>query len=239
MYIFFISAGLLIPAIFYVWHLVKQRSKINASSTETEPAGTSTDNDEPAKNYQGSSSLFFNAAHLTKSNAAWDNLNNLSKLQFAILLIEKSLPVWEKFTGDQDVIYRDVATITPGRIDNKLLQLSVAEMHHSSLHDFPAFDNKKINHYFNEFVGPVIALQDGKWLPPYPVKKIFLAAYFTLKSILEQTNLSSLEFLLSTAITEALDCIAMSKLYNSEELLEILNAGADNFLPLHSISAAK
>ena len=95
MYIFFISAGLLIPALFYGWHLVKQGSKINASSTETELAVNATDNGEPANDYQGSSALFFNAAYLTKSNAAWDNLNNLSKLQFAILLIEKSLPVWE------------------------------------------------------------------------------------------------------------------------------------------------
>lgn len=49
-------------------------------------------------------------------------------------------------------------------------------------------ENKNIKQLYNDFVYPVIALQDGVWITAYHVKKIFLAVYYILKSLVEKDN---------------------------------------------------
>jgi hypothetical protein len=154
----------------------------------------------------------------------WKALDGIDQLHLALHLARKALPVWEKFTSAQHIIYRNSSTGPVNKIDSRLLQSAIEEMQlHSRLH-FPAIDDKEINQYYNSFVNPVIALQDGAWSAPYPVKKIFLSVYNILKSILEQNSVPGSKNYLATAINQSIDCIEVSKLYSRDEIAVFLES---------------
>lgn len=154
----------------------------------------------------------------------WIALDDIKQLHLALHLARKALPVWEKYTAAQGIIYRNSSTGPVHKIDSLLLQSAIAEIQlHSGL-QFPAIDNKEINQYYNSFVNPVIALQDGAWSAPYPVKKIFLSVYNILKSILEQNSVPGSKNYLATAINQSIDCIEVSKLYSLNEIAVFLES---------------
>jgi len=154
----------------------------------------------------------------------WKVLNDIDQLHLALHLARKALPVWEKYTAAQQIIYRNSSTGPVNKIDNRLLQSAIEEIQLHSLLQFPAIDDKEINHYYNSFVNPVIALQDGAWSAPYPVKKIFLAVYNILKSVLEQNSVPGFKSYLATAINQLIDCMEVSKLYSRNEIAVFLES---------------
>ncbi len=157
-------------------------------------------------------------ADMIFTNVWWYKLSTLQQLQLALAVSQKALPVWEKYTAVKDVTYRTSATGTVNKIDHKILQTAIDEIIQSSQFQFPDKDNKRINNCYNSFISTVLAMQDGVWQPPYPVKKIFMAVYSILKSIVEQNNYSDTATILSVAINQALDCIDITKLYIRMEI---------------------
>ncbi|MEJ7586790.1 MAG: hypothetical protein WKI04_04435 [Ferruginibacter sp.] len=122
----------------------------------------------------------------------------------------------------QDASYRDSSAAPLNKIDNNLLRMAIIEITLHSREHFPPGDNKTINQCYNDFVEHIVAVHDGVWIPPYPVKKIFLAVYYMLKSIVEQRNIPVTENYLATSINQSLDCMDMTRLYNSEEIADFL-----------------
>lgn len=153
----------------------------------------------------------------------WKALSKADMLQLALRLALQALPVWEKYTAAQQITYRNSSAGPVNKIDSRLLQTAIAAMQRHSPMQFPAFDDEEINQYYNSFVNPVIALQDGAWSAPYPVKKVFLAVYNILKSILEQNSVPGFETYLSTAINQSIDCMEVSKLFSRNEILVLLD----------------
>ena len=152
------------------------------------------------------------------TNVWWHKLPAMQQLQLALALCQKALPVWEKYTAVNEVTYRTSATGRVNKIDHKILQTAINEITQSSQFKFPDKDNKRINNCHDNFISTVLAMQDGVWLPPYPVKKIFMAVYSILKSIVEQNNSSGTITILSVAINQALDCIDITKHYSRTEI---------------------
>ena len=152
-------------------------------------------------------------------NIPLQNLSAFEQLQLAVLLTKKALPIWEKFATSQNASFRSTSNGLLIVIERSLLHSTLEEVNnHSRLH-YPVGDNSRIHQCYIKFVDPVIAMQDGFWVCSYPVKKIFLAVYFILKSILEQGNTTHNESHLITAISYAIDAIEMSKLYSEEDLV--------------------
>jgi len=154
----------------------------------------------------------------------WKAMDDVEQLHLALNLARKALPVWEKYTTTQQIIYRNSSTGPFNKIDSQLLQAAIEEMQLHSRLQYPASDHKKINQCYYNFVSPVLALQDGAWSAPYPVKKIFLAVYNILKSILEQNSLPGFENYLTTAINQSIDCMEVSKLYSRNEIAGFLES---------------
>lgn len=152
------------------------------------------------------------------TDVRWNKLNEMQQLQLALALCQKALPVWEKYTAAKEVAYRSSTTGPLNKIDNKILGTAIDEIVLSSQFQFPDKDNKKIINCYSHFVSGVLAMQDGIWSPSYPVKKIFLAVYSILKSIVEQNNYCGTATILSAAINQALDCIDIAKLYTHHEI---------------------
>ena len=149
-------------------------------------------------------------------------LSAFQQLQLAVFIIEKALPVWERFTALQSASYRSTTKGPVIVIETNLLHKAMEEISSHLRLQFPAGNKTRIHQYYIKFVDPVIAMHDGLWFCSYPVKKVFLAVYFILKSILEQNHLKEKESHLTTAISYSIDSIELSKLYSEEKLISIL-----------------
>ena len=160
----------------------------------------------------------------------WNMLETNDQLNLALLLTQKALPVWEKYSQANQAVYRNSSSGPFIKINSQLLQTSIEEIMAGSLIHFPNKDSKKIKQCYDDFIGPLVAMQDGNWHATYPVKKIFLAVYNILKGILDQENIPVFKSLLALSIGQSLDCLDISKLYSREEI--------ENFLEVFKIKVA-
>lgn len=223
MIVLLIVAVLLLPAIYLIWEICKQQAGIFyvlLNKPFKVKAETSIQARPILQNVNTNSNAVETA--IAQEFVWWRALDNFDQLQLALALIQKVLPVWEKYSNTQEIMYRNSTRESVTIIEIRLLQKAIDEIILQSQMLLPACDNKKINQYYYHFVGPVIALQDGNWTPPYQIKKIFLAVYNVLKSIVEQNNPASLENGLAISINQSLDCMDISKLYNREEITAFL-----------------
>lgn len=159
---------------------------------------------------------------LKAENISFEQAGVSQQLQLAILLVEKALPVWKKYTCSPEFLRYAKFADAQNKIESNLLQKSIEEIKLASSNKFAWHENKNIKQLYNDFVNPVIALQDGVWTTTYPVKKIFLSIYYLLKSIIENNSANDKEIFLSTAIGYATDCLDLSKLYTSDEITSFL-----------------
>lgn len=153
--------------------------------------------------------------------AWWKKLNKVKQLELALFLANITLPVWEKYASSDTAFYKDTTSLLSTAIDKNLLSASLKEIREITPL-LPGSDYKKINDCYNLFIGPVIALQDGDWLPPYAVKKIFLSFYNILKGVAETDTNNYNENFFVVAIDHLLDCIDIAKLYTSDQVKGIL-----------------
>jgi len=154
----------------------------------------------------------------------WKALDDVDQLHLALSLARKALPVWERFTQTQEIVYRNSSTGPFNKIESQLLYVAIEEMQLRSQLQYPTSDQKKINQCYYNFVGPVLALQDGAWTAPYPVKRIFLSVYNILKSIMEKNSVPGFQNYLAAAINQSIDCLDVSKLYSRNEIAVFLAA---------------
>ncbi len=151
----------------------------------------------------------------------WTYLETSLQLELALALALKALPVWQRNSETDQLNYKNSPVSSPIIIRASLLQTSLDEIVKASKFGFPE-NNKNIVSCYNEFLGPLVALQDGNWAIPYPVKRIFLSVYNILKGITQQEDKRSTRSLLALSINQSLDCIDMCKLYNREEINSFL-----------------
>lgn len=160
---------------------------------------------------------------LPGEEAWWMDLDQPIQLELAVALAIKALPVWEKYSKTNDLLYKNSPVGPSVSIRPELLGFSLQQILQASVSRFPA-GTKEISNSCNEFIAPLVALQDGHWKVAYPVKKIFLAVYYILKAITEQDNIPVTKNLLSASINQSLDCLDMCKLYSREEIRNFLHA---------------
>lgn len=159
---------------------------------------------------------------LPRDEVWWALLDTRVQLELAVALARKALPVWQKYSEANELVYQNSSMGPFIKIKPCLLQRSLDEIAQNSNLRFPE-NNKGIINCYNEFVAPLIALQDGNWAVIYPVKKIFLAVYNILKAIAEQENITVMKNLFALSVNQSLDCLDMCKLYSSEEIKTFLH----------------
>lgn len=160
---------------------------------------------------------------LPRDEVWWALLDTRVQLELALALARKALPVWQKYSEANELVYQNSSMGPFVKIKPCLLQRSLDEIEQNSNLRFPE-NNKDIINSYNEFIAPLIALQDGNWAVVYPVKKIFLAVYNILKAIAEQENITVMKNLFALSINQSLDCLDMCKLYSSEEIKTFLHS---------------
>lgn len=160
---------------------------------------------------------------LPQDEVWWAQLDTPVQLELAVALARKALPVWQKHGEANELVYKNSPIGSSISIKSSLLATSLDAISQASSNRFPEHNND-INKCYNDFVAPLVALQDGHWALTYPVKKIFLSVYNILKAIAEQENILVMKNLLSLSINQSLDCLDMCKLYSREEIIAFLQS---------------
>ncbi|RYY68201.1 MAG: hypothetical protein EOO13_12955 [Chitinophagaceae bacterium] len=150
-------------------------------------------------------------------NVWWARLDTMLQLELALALARKALPVWQLYAEVHGLHYRNSPNGPLVKVRPALLQNSINAVDLPANLRFPE-NTSAITNCYNEFVSPLVALQDGNWALTYPVKKIFLSVYNILKAVVEQDQLPVVKSLLSLSINQSLDCLDMCKLYSVEEI---------------------
>ena len=212
-----------VPAVYFIWKKNRpahQNAVLRANGQQ--PASPPITNQPLIQFNNTSDELPVAPVDAPATSEWWNKLGSLDQLHLALTLSQKALPVWEKFTFMQEATYRNSSSAPINIIDSNLPRIAIIEITQHSRQHFPVGDNKIINLCYNDFIEHVVALHDGVWITPYPVKKIFLAVYYMLKSIVEQSNIPVTENYLATSINQSLDCMEMTKLYSREEIADFL-----------------
>ncbi|RYY63635.1 MAG: hypothetical protein EOO13_19415, partial [Chitinophagaceae bacterium] len=102
---------------------------------------------------------------LPQEETWWAQLDTPLQLELAGALAMKALPVWQRYSETNELAYKNSPIGAAISIRPALLQTSLDEVLKASLHGFPE-NNKHIINIYNEFVGPLVALQDGHWAIP-------------------------------------------------------------------------
>jgi hypothetical protein len=206
MYTGIMISAVAVTGVLCIYQLVKWKTiKRNASLSPGE-AGSYSTTGEPVKEV-----------------AWWTQLDTAIQLELALLLARKALPAWQKYCEGNELLYRNSPTGSQVRIHPALLKNSLEEISHHTDPVFPA-NTKTIIQWHNQFVAPLLALQDGNWIVAYPVKKIFLAVYNILRAITEQVIMMMTKNLLCLSINQSLDCLDMCRLYSTEEIKSFLSS---------------
>ena len=151
----------------------------------------------------------------------WALLDTPLQFELAMALARKALPVWQKYSGSNELFYKNSSIGPSLAIKTTLLQASLDALEEAVSIPFPR-NNKNISTCYNDFVAPLVALQDGNWVVSYPVKKIFLAVYNLVKAVAEEENITVTKNLFCVSIHQSLDCLDLSKLYSAEEIMLFL-----------------
>jgi len=163
----------------------------------------------------------------------WSLLPLADQLQLALLLAQKCHPVWAKFKSQSQAFYKNSLAGPSIQINQNLQSKALQEAYRP--HHGTGISNQELEKCYAEFVGPVLALQEGNWLTNYLVKKTFLAVYHILKALLEKENSAGTKDLLTTSVNESLDCLDMAKLYSRQEV-ELFPEDFKNRIPKTNLS---
>lgn len=196
-----------ILGIFFIYQLIK----FNFNRQKTAPAVVA-------------GNQYLLTKELPQEEVWWALLDSPVQLEMSLTLARKALPAWQKYCEINEPVYRNSSSGPFIKINEGILHSSIKIIEEAGQHGFPAADNIHISRCYNEFVAPLIAMQDGDWAITYTAKKVFMGVYNILKAITEQENITAMKSLLSLSINQSLDCLDMSKMYSREEIKSFLQS---------------
>ena len=108
------------------------------------------------------------------------NLPEIKQFQLALRFIKLALPIWEKYSRENELSYRDTVVGLSHKVDRKLLMNSVLaiENYHQLSKLGKLINGKKdLMRLRVQFDDPVVALQDNDWVLPDEISKVFYSVY--------------------------------------------------------------
>ncbi len=162
--------------------------------------------------------LNFDSTGNSLRDAWWNDLAEDNQFRLAMLLVQKAMPAWEKYTLGHDIYYRASPYGSIIHLHCNLIQNAIDEINSGRELVSSGSSHQKIILCHSEFVGHVIAMQDGIYAPPYPIKKIILAVYSIIKSSAEPFGSPDQRHFLSVSIQQSLDCIEITRLHDGQEM---------------------
>lgn len=148
------------------------------------------------------------------------NLSNKHQLELAVVLIEKALVIWDEYCigGKLDYIdtvvgmHHEVKPDLPARS----LALAKKELQH------PGTQAAEIKALNDEFIEPIVAMQDDDWEMPDAVEKVFYAAYNLNEFLNGLTTTTFAESQIYLVINQAIDALLTKEIMTLAEINNLI-----------------
>jgi hypothetical protein len=154
-----------------------------------------------------------------------DSLPKGKQIELTIKLTKLVLPIWEKYSEDNQLSYRDTVVGLAHRVDKKLLRNTIegVETYLSSGKWKRFMDGKrtllKLRSQFND---PVVALQDTDWELPDEVLKTFYAVYNLIDTVIGKEKTVFGDSTIYISINQAVDALESSKTMPFDQIQEVI-----------------
>jgi hypothetical protein len=155
-----------------------------------------------------------------------DSLPKKKQIELALRLVRLALPIWEKYSNENDLSYRDSVVGMNHRVDQKLLQdctNRVEEYLQFSMFKKIMSGKTRLQALRKQFDDPIIALQDADWELPDEVLKTFYSVYNLIDTVVGEEKTTFADSTISVSINQAADAIETSKSLTSDQINAILN----------------
>ena len=148
-----------------------------------------------------------------------DTLPRKKQFELAIKLAKLALPIWNDYTANNILTYRDTVVGLKHSVDRDLLQ-NTLDMVERFLH------SKKSSSYLfklrTKFDDPIVALQDTDWELPNEVQNAFYSIFNLLETCLGKTQTSFGEATIYVSINQAIDALQTSGLLTFDQLRTVV-----------------
>lgn len=153
------------------------------------------------------------------------SLPRYKQFKVAVKLARLALPLWEKYANTNSLSYIDSVVGMSHTVDKQLLKNSIdgVEAYIESGYLKKLIDGKnEIAKFQNDFVDPIVALQDMDWELPEEVKKVFYSVYNLLEAAMGADQTIFDESTIYVSINQAADALASSKMMTFDEINTLL-----------------
>jgi len=140
-------------------------------------------------------------------------------LELATKLCHKAYPIWEEYCKTGSLSYRETAVGMLYTVEENLLADTLNLFDHLQI-DSNSFKSQQ-DALLEKFIEPITAIQDGDWILPYPVEKVFYAIYNLLNGLKRPKNeFGELTHYLS--VNQAVDAIYKAALMGVDEIKKLI-----------------
>jgi hypothetical protein len=153
------------------------------------------------------------------------NLPKKEQFKLAVKLVKLTLPVWEDYSQQNELTYRDTVVGLQHQVDKRLLQNTVQAVdEYTSLNDPEKLIDAKrtLSHWRAQFNDPIAALQDSDWELPGPVDTAFYAVYNLIESVIGKEKNGFGDSTISISILQAADALESSKMMTFDQIREVI-----------------
>lgn len=143
--------------------------------------------------------------------------NGLNAL--AIKLCENALVIWDHYTSNNKLYYRDTVVGLSHTVRPQLLSDTIKFCKETYM--IKPIRKDVFGKLLEEFSDPIVAIQDSDWELPYPVETTFHAVYNLLKGNVEQlTNFDEITHYVS--VNQAADALTEDGVMSIEEIRNLI-----------------
>lgn len=215
-----ITVALLVLLIFIVWQFISGL-KARTSVAET-VAGASILHDRQA-------------VPVSNQSQWWTSLSAADQSALATDAASWCMPLWSSYLSAHKT---SVKNLPPGHvvtIDNNLLS-SALEAVRSYKSAGPSKEtDTQLRKSYTQLLEPMVALQDGNWSIPYPLKKLFIGIYTMVEGALVPEAGADHQARIIESIGHSMDCLELSRLYSDAELDKLLQPYKPGTVSEHSV----
>jgi hypothetical protein len=141
-------------------------------------------------------------------------------INLSIKLLEILLPEWEKFAKKpQNLSYFDTVVGLQHKVDKKIIHKTILISKNWLKNSNSKLEIEKL---LENYVEPIVALQDEDWIIPQNIKLIFYSAYNLMCKLNGETETIFGENQTYLTVNQAIDAILKSKILSENQIFEIL-----------------
>jgi len=147
------------------------------------------------------------------------------KAELAVRIARLTLPVWEKYAEEDNLIYTDTSGGITHKIDRNIFPETIKEIEDYILlsrDNEYSYNNSGLVELYENFEEPVSALYDGDWEVPAEVESSFYCLYNLLRELAGEMEVHPGNTAFNISVDRTIDTMETSGIISEDEFLDLL-----------------